>query len=93
MYNEFLIDLSKYLDIQYLGICVNILTSYLTQECGCSETGSEGPACDENGMCTCKDGYYGDKCMECSEAHVVNEDGSCSGGYKLIATITKIIIC
>ncbi|XP_063691882.1 laminin-like protein epi-1 isoform X2 [Bolinopsis microptera] len=47
-------------------------------ECGCSETGSEGPACDEDGMCTCKDGYYGDKCMECSEAHVVNEDGSCS---------------
>ncbi|KAL5262010.1 hypothetical protein ACHWQZ_G007649 [Mnemiopsis leidyi] len=47
-------------------------------ECGCSETGSEGPGCDEEGVCTCKDGYYGDKCRKCSEAHVVLEDGSCS---------------
>ena len=51
----------------------------LLQECGCSETGSEGPGCDEDGVCTCKYGYYGDKCRKCSEAHVVLEDGSCSG--------------
>ena len=66
---------------KYPTVCRDVTT--LVQECGCSETGSEGPGCDQDGVCTCKDGYYGDKCMQCSEAHVVLEDGSCSGGYIL----------
>jgi hypothetical protein len=62
--------------------------THIAQECECSESGSEGPGCDEDGVCTCKDGYYGDKCMQCSEAHVVNEDGSCSGGCSVLATLS-----
>ena len=39
----------------------------LFSACGCNEHGSSDIVCSEEGKCTCKDNYAGDKCDECIE--------------------------
>ena len=38
-------------------------------ECNCAANGSKDKKCDENGKCTCKNNFAGDKCTECAFAH------------------------
>ena len=35
----------------------------------CNCIGSEDLSCDDDGACTCKPGFTGDKCDECSPGH------------------------
>ena len=57
------------------------------QPCECDEHGSVGPNCTNNdGICTCKEGYVGDKCATCDDADAYFFDSD------LLSTSTKIII-
>uniref|UniRef100_A0A672NGA7 Laminin subunit gamma 2 n=1 Tax=Sinocyclocheilus grahami TaxID=75366 RepID=A0A672NGA7_SINGR len=35
--------------------------------CNCNTAGSQGPGCNNEGQCTCKQGVYGDKCDRCRD--------------------------
>ena len=41
------------------------LDIFSTLECQCNEHGSENVFCDDNGICTCKTDFTGDKCDQC----------------------------
>ena len=36
-------------------------------ECVCNKDGSNNAFCDDDGKCTCKGNYGGDKCDQCKE--------------------------
>ncbi|CAH1787412.1 unnamed protein product [Owenia fusiformis] len=46
------------------------------QACGCHETGSQRPSCNETGSCSCKPHVIGNKCDQCEPFHY----GLFSGG-------------
>ena len=49
--------------------------------CGCDTVGSQNTACN-NGKCTCRDGYSGDKCTTCKFGYFKKWNGLryiCSG--------------
>ena len=62
--------------------------------CECNSQGSirhdgspcYNKCCNDNGSCTCKKGYTGDKCNDCDEGYYevdnINGEIICSGVYK-----------
>ena len=44
--------------------------SFIFTGCECNQQGSEGVACDKNGMCSCKSNISGNKCQKCVEGFV-----------------------
>ncbi|KAI7809700.1 putative laminin subunit gamma-2, partial [Triplophysa rosa] len=43
--------------------------------CDCNTAGSQGPACNNEGRCTCKPGIHGDKCDRCHDGSPVTVNG------------------
>lgn len=43
--------------------------------CDCNIAGSQGPACNNEGRCTCKAGIHGDKCDHCHDGSPVTVNG------------------
>ncbi|TRZ04245.1 hypothetical protein DNTS_029928, partial [Danionella cerebrum] len=43
--------------------------------CNCNIAGSQGPACNHEGLCTCKYGINGDKCDRCHDGSPVTPSG------------------
>uniref|UniRef100_A0A673GN29 Laminin subunit gamma-2-like n=1 Tax=Sinocyclocheilus rhinocerous TaxID=307959 RepID=A0A673GN29_9TELE len=43
--------------------------------CNCNTAGSQGPGCNNEGRCTCKQGVYGDKCDRCRDDSPVTASG------------------
>ncbi|XP_051731184.1 laminin subunit gamma-2 [Ctenopharyngodon idella] len=43
--------------------------------CNCNTAGSQGPVCNNEGRCTCKQGIYGDKCDRCQDGSQVTPSG------------------
>ena len=59
---------------------------YLSKACECDPDGSVDGNCDDlNGICTCKEGFTGEKCDECALEHFgfPNCQGMLSIRYKL----------
>ena len=46
--------------------------------CGCQSPGSKSNKCINDGKCTCKFGYKGDKCSECANEYYKTQAG-CTG--------------
>ena len=58
--------------------------------CNCDAGGSQHTACDDNGKCSCKAGYAGEKCDVCARGFYKKLDGFpyiCSGITALVASI------
>jgi len=56
--------------------CINSVGSYSCEPCNCNLDGSISSACDENGLCSCKATFIGEKCE--TEKHLkifVTESG------------------
>ena len=45
--------------------------------CNCYNQGSLDLKCDANGICICKPGYSGNKCIDCSQGYVKTSTGEC----------------
>ncbi|XDV27541.1 hypothetical protein PO909_031046 [Leuciscus waleckii] len=43
--------------------------------CNCNTAGSQGPFCNNEGRCVCKQGIYGDKCDRCDDGSQVTPNG------------------
>ncbi|KAF4117409.1 hypothetical protein G5714_001962 [Onychostoma macrolepis] len=43
--------------------------------CNCNTAGSQGPGCNNEGQCSCKQGVYGDKCDRCRDDSPVTANG------------------
>ncbi|XP_051554697.1 laminin subunit gamma-2-like [Myxocyprinus asiaticus] len=43
--------------------------------CNCNTAGSQGPACNNEGRCVCKQGIHGDKCDRCHDGSPVAVNG------------------
>ncbi|KTF72772.1 hypothetical protein cypCar_00028543 [Cyprinus carpio] len=43
--------------------------------CNCNTAGSQGPVCNNEGRCTCKQAVYGDKCDRCHDGSPVTASG------------------
>ena len=55
--------------------------------CNCDTGGSQDTACDNNGRCTCKDGYAGEKCDVCAHGFYKKSNALqyiCSGIIALV---------
>ena len=44
----------------------------LCLECECHTYGTNSSNCSSSGICTCNDGYIGDKCSECETEYYKN---------------------
>ena len=40
----------------------------IVKDCECNEPGSVSQQCDDEGICSCKDEYTGDKCDSCARS-------------------------
>ena len=52
--------------------------------CNCSIAGSLGATCTPSGKCTCKKGYFGDKCDRCQNDFYKDLSGACLIGTKIL---------
>ncbi|XP_051556042.1 laminin subunit gamma-2-like [Myxocyprinus asiaticus] len=43
--------------------------------CNCNTAGSQGPVCNKEGRCMCKEGIHGDKCDRCHDGSPVTVNG------------------
>ncbi|XP_065180018.1 uncharacterized protein LOC135810453, partial [Sycon ciliatum] len=58
--------------------CLNINSAQRCQECECSKHGSTGTSCFSSGQCTCKTGYTGSRCDQCtSSSQYYSETSGC----------------
>ncbi|XP_065178731.1 uncharacterized protein LOC135809326 [Sycon ciliatum] len=58
--------------------CFNINSVQRCQGCECSQHGSSGTACSPSGQCTCKTGYTGSRCDQCtSSSQYYSEASGC----------------
>ena len=48
---------------------------------------SQGTTCNDDGLCTCNTGYFGDRCNKCENGYYVsnidNGENTCTGKYKI----------
>ena len=63
-----------------ISIIIIIIIIIIIAECNCSLIGSSDLQCNDDGVCQCRDGVFGDKCDTCKENYFINASSAvCTG--------------